>query len=235
VVNYPTRVDEFDLGTWGKCRFANWLHPQEGRKEFAERDIDWLAQFIKPGDSCVDIGAYNGDTMLPLAVATGANGEVVCYEPNPVTYLLLYENAKLNPQFAKVVCRNAAIDEMKGFVNFRYDPTQMNGGFFVKEEKLVKVRTERLDTYKFKNRLAFTKIDTEGQDAQLLEWYFALFRRERTVVQVERYPHLTPNAAENLWKMISDYGAPFLEKDWERKPLTSLPSGLCNIVVIPHA
>jgi FkbM family methyltransferase len=232
MIEYPTRIDEFDLGKWGHCRFAQWLHPNEGKKEFTEKQIDWLAQFISPGDSCVDIGAYNGDTALPMAIAAGANGEVVAYEPNKVTYLLLYENSKLNPQFAPILCRNKAIGMKKGKEIFKYDRTRMNGGRMVEGED-VSVTVERLDVFKFKNRLAYVKIDTEGQDSELFAGYIGLFRENKSIIQCERYPHLNEVGAELLWRVITEYGVPFVEGDWNRTPLIELPKGLCNIVVTP--
>lgn len=233
-MNFSTRIDEFDLGKWGHCKFANWLHPQEGQKEFTEKQIDWLAHFIAPGESCVDIGAYTCDTALPLAIAAGANGEVIAYEPNPVTYAILYDNSKLNPQFAPIKCRNKAVGAKKGTAVFKYDSTRMNGGALVEGED-VSIRVERLDTFKFKFRLALVKIDTEGQDADILATFIQLFRENKSVVQVERYPHLNTLGAEMLWRVVTEYGTPFLEHDWDRKPLQSLPSGLCNILIVPHA
>lgn len=233
MVEYPTQLDEFDLGKWGKAKFLNWLHPQEGRKEFTEKQIDWLAQFIAPGDSCVDIGAYTGDTALPMAVAAGANGEVIAWEPNKVTYAFLYENSKLNPQFAPILCRNKAVGIKKGKEIFKYDVTRMNGGRLVEGED-VSVNVERLDIFKFKGRLAYVKIDTEGQDAEILAGYMDLFRKNKTVVQVERYPHLNQLGSEMLWRVITEYGTPFIEGDWERKPLEALPPNLINIVIVPN-
>lgn len=234
MISYPTELSEHDLGKWGHAKFRQWLHPQEGIKEFTEKQIDWLAQFIAPGESCVDVGAYSGDTALPLAVATGANGEVIAYEPNRTTYEILYQNSQLNPQFAPIKCRNKAVGAKKGKATFKYDSTRMNGGALIEGEE-VEVRVERLDTFKFKGRVAFVKIDTEGQDADILATFIQFFRANKSVVQVERYPHLNKLGAEMLWRVISEYGVPFVEHDWDRKPLSDLPSGLCNIVITPHA
>jgi FkbM family methyltransferase len=231
--SYPNELSEHDLGKWGKARFRQWKHPREGFKEFTEKQIDWLAQFIAPGDSCVDIGAYSGDTALPMAVAAGANGEVVAYEPNAVTYSILYENSKLNPQFAPIKCRNKAIGMKKGVEVFHYDATRMNGGQLVEGED-VRVRVERLDTFKFKGRIAYVKIDTEGQDAAIFAGYFGLLKESKSVVQVERYPYLNRLGNEMLWRVITEYGTAFIEGDWDRKPLTSLPPNLTNIVITPH-
>lgn len=234
MVTYGTRLDEFDLGHYGSCKFLNWLHPQEGKKEFDEKQIDWLAQFISPGESCVDIGGYTGDTALPMAIAAGANGEVVVYEPNPTTYDILYQNAKLNPQFAPIKCRNAAVGVRKEYALFKYDETRMNGGALVPGEE-VKVRVERLDAFKFKGPIAFLKIDTEGQDAAILTEFSNRLRHDKTIVQVERYPHLDEAGAHNLWMAIQHYGIPFMEGDWQRNHVAELPKGLCNIMITPYA
>lgn len=231
MVIYPTRLDTFDLGKWGTCQFLNWEHPNEGKKEFTEKQIDWLAQFIQPGESCVDIGAYTGDTALPMAVAAGATSEVIAYEPNPVTHEILIENAKLNPQFARIKCRKCAISSIGGTAVFKYDPTGMNGGQYAMECEPMTVKTERLDRCVFRRRLAFCKIDCEGQDGEILWDNMKLFRGNKTVVQIERYTHLTSDQAIDLWRAIFAYGTPFIGHDWER--LTSLPPGLCDIVIVP--
>jgi FkbM family methyltransferase len=233
MTEYPSEWSEHDLGKWGKIVFYQWKHPQEVRKEFSEKQIDWLAQFISPGDSCVDIGAYTGDTALPMAVATGANGEVFAWEPNKTTYAILHQNSLQNPQFAPIVRRNKAVGMKKGKEVFKYDSTRMNGGRLVEGEDVI-VSIERLDIFKFKKRLAYVKIDTEGQDAELFAGYMSMFRQNKSVVQVERYPHLNHLGAEMLWRVITEYGVPFVEGDWDRKPLDALPEGLCNILVSPH-
>jgi FkbM family methyltransferase len=235
VIEYPTLLDTFDVGKWGTCRFLNWTHPQEGKKEFTEQQIDWLAQFIEPGTSCVDIGAYTGDTALPMSVASGPAGEVIAFEPNPVTHAILVKNSKLNPQYARIKCRKCAIAESNRTAIFHYDATGMNGGFLIKEPVHIVVKVERLDRCVFRRRLAFAKIDAEGEDGSILWNNMKLFKGNKTVVQVERYPHLNSEQATDLWRAISAYGTPFIEHDWERTPLTTLPPGLCNIVITPHA
>jgi len=64
-------------------------------------DFDpWVATVLKclahPDEVVCDIGAYIGDTSLPLANCMGSLGHIYCFEPVPLLYECLEKNVKAN-------------------------------------------------------------------------------------------------------------------------------------------
>lgn len=57
---------------------------------------DFIASKIKEGDTCLDLGAFNGDSALAMSNACGKNGMVFAVEAGPVSELLKY-NVSLFP------------------------------------------------------------------------------------------------------------------------------------------
>lgn len=232
-MRYGIRLDEFDCGKWGRVMFQQWLHPCEHGQTFTERGIDWLAQFIKPGDTVIDVGAYTGDTAIPMAVAAGKEGFVHAFEPNPESFEVLLYNSTLNQDFAPIVVYPYAIGTVREDAIFHYHAEQINGGFLT-EGKPVSVKRVRLDECDIAGRISFVKFDCEGEDGILLAEYSHWLKIHRCVVQVERFPTLSYDQEQQLWKAITDYGTAFMEGDWGYTKLTQLPKVLCNIVLFPY-
>src|SRR5579864_5621589 len=54
-------------------------------------------RFLRPGATCLDLGAWIGPTVL---LAAPKAKHIVCVEPDPMAYPLLLENLALNPEVA---------------------------------------------------------------------------------------------------------------------------------------
>lgn len=230
---YGTKISEHNLGKWGTVRFAQWLHPNEQWKSFTERDIDWMANFVKPGGIAVDVGAFTGDTALPMAVAAGKTGAVIAFEPNPASLSVLMENSTLNTDIAQMTVIPYAVGLRSEKRIFRYHCEQINGGFLTDGEPLV-VKSVRLDEIGIDDPLSFVKFDTEGEDGCLLTEYGPWLKEHgNPVVQVERYPTLSELQKAVLWNAITSYGVPSIKDDWSFTQLKQLPEGLVDIVIRP--
>ena len=51
--------------------------------------VDFYKKCIKKGDFVIDIGANVGDTTVPMAIAAGAEGLTLGFDPNPYVYKIL--------------------------------------------------------------------------------------------------------------------------------------------------
>ena len=202
---YPTRIDTFDLRQWGTLRFKQWLF-NDTPICFTPDTVTRVARFIPPGAFAIDIGAYTGDTALPMALAAGPTGRVLAFEPGPAAFPLLAENVALNalPQLS---IYNAAITATPGRFTFHYvNDGYINGGWSAaldagpagcgnpcacEVEGIV--LTDRLERHyaAWLPRLSYVKIDTEGYDKEILKANRALFMRYRPVIEVEVYPFLS--------------------------------------------
>src|ERR1700682_6527582 len=64
--------------------------------EWAQCEIEILAQFISSGDTVVDAGAYIGTHTLAFASMVGSTRSIHSFEPNREANLLLIENVSAN-------------------------------------------------------------------------------------------------------------------------------------------
>ena len=78
MTQYPTRIDSFDLGRWGHIKFMQWMFGN-GPLGFYEQTVTDYASYIPPGSFAIDIGAYTGDTAIPMALAAGPTGKVLAF------------------------------------------------------------------------------------------------------------------------------------------------------------
>lgn len=83
--------------------------------EWYQGEMDFLAQFISPGDICLDVGANIGCHTLHFAKLCGAEGGVISFEPQHAVFQLLCANSALN-NFFNVKAVNCAVGKGSGTV-----------------------------------------------------------------------------------------------------------------------
>jgi FkbM family methyltransferase len=79
--------------------------------------VDWLAQFLNPGDIFLDVGAAYGVISLPLAQKVGPTGQVYAFEPARRTHTLLKQLLTDN-ELTNITVIPAAIADQKGTAEF---------------------------------------------------------------------------------------------------------------------
>lgn len=225
---YGFSIKNFQLPNEGKVDYAQWLHPFEGEKEISQEQVDFYAQFIKKGDLAIDIGAHTGDTSVPMALAAGAEGMVLAFEPHPYVFKVLEENANLNKEKTNIKAECYAITSHKGEFVFNYsDASFCNGGYLSKiknnrhnhnyelnvkginlEEYLGNIPTSVL------KRLAFVKIDTEGYDKEIIKSIANVLAQYRPYLIAECLKKLTLEERHELYDVIDqkDYIPHYLER-----------------------
>lgn len=110
---------------------------------------------LKQNSSYLDLGAYNGDTVLEFIKNVGGGGKITAVESDAKTFKKLLDNTK---DF-NVDCINAAVLNKDGTVLFS---SKGNRGSFVGEGEEIKAIT--IDSL-FKNaNYDFIKFDIEGQE-----------------------------------------------------------------------
>ncbi|MDZ4716422.1 MAG: FkbM family methyltransferase [Cytophagales bacterium] len=217
---YEFRMVEFDLEQDGKIEYAQWLHPGESGNTITQAHVDFYRQFVKPGDLVIDIGANEGDTSVPMALAAGKEGLTLALEPNPHVFKVLTRNASLNRSKTTIEPLNFAATAYDGEFTFGSgDPSYGNGGIvgFTHNEArntrfTLNVTGRNLEQYLLKNypdrlaRLSFIKIDTEGYDKEIIKTMPAIIQTHKPVIVTECFgPSITEEKKE-LYRLLVQHG-----------------------------
>ncbi len=180
---YEFQIVDFHLVHEGTIQYARWLHPGEFGNEVHHENVDFYRQFIREGDFVIDIGANEGDTTVPMALAAGKSGLTLALEPNPYVFNVLEANAGLNKEKTNIIPLNFAATGYDG--NFTFgsgDPSYGNGGivgFTYNQKRNVRftfnVTGKNIEDYLKKqyphllSKLTFVKIDAEGYDKEIIK------------------------------------------------------------------
>lgn len=152
----------------------------------------WLvSEFLKPGDTCIDIGANVGTYTFLMADRVGSQGRVFAFEPNPDLYHLLLESVKLNNISQFVAVERKAVysqsdQELKFYISVNPSNTGTSSlidhGVFLDASKYTLVETITLsDYFKEKNidRCHLLKIDVERAELDVLQGMSDLLQESR--------------------------------------------------------
>ena len=156
---------------------------------FHEFDVsNFVHSVLKPGDVFVDVGAYAGSYTLAAAKIVGPKGKVVSIEPNPETLAYLKENVSLN-RLENVTVVHKAAGQANGKVTLYYDPSTavlssldrkssqrrpmwFSLGRRESSPRWVETQLTTIDElyleHVYPREIDVVKIDTEGQDLQVL-------------------------------------------------------------------
>lgn len=88
---------------------------------YEEDELDLIKKLIKPGDVILDIGANIGLFTVNCAMATGVNGRVFSFEPEPVNFSFLKKNIALN-KLSNVTPFQMAVSSRQGECTFYVNP-----------------------------------------------------------------------------------------------------------------
>lgn len=184
---------------------------------FEEQESIFLADTLNEGDIFIDVGTNIGLFSLLASKLVGVNGQVVCFEPSPLTYKRLVENVILN-EFKNIDCRNKGLSDKQEELLFYtsltgYDawnsfaPSQDN-----KLEKEIKVPVATLDIELQnidKARIKLVKIDVEGWEKFVLYGGKDFFLNYQPIVMVEFAEENTFNAGyavHEIYDIMESFG-----------------------------
>lgn len=216
---YAFRQVDFTLRDDGVVQYAQWLHPGEFGNEIQQAHVDFFRRYIKRGDLAIDIGANEGDTTVPMALAAGKEGLTLAFEPNPHVFRVLEANAALNPDKTRIVPLNFATTAEDGEFTFGSgDPSYGNGGIvgFTHNKRrntryTFSVTGKQLTRYLTAHHasalpnLTFIKIDTEGYDKEIVKSISDLIATYRPTLVVECFGPSLPEEKLELYDVIASH------------------------------
>lgn len=216
---YEFQIVEFNLPEDGKIEYAQWLHPGEFGNEVTQQNVNFYRKYIKPGDLVIDIGANEGDTTVPMAMAAGKEGITLALEPNPHVFKVLFKNASLNKDKTTIEPLNYAATAYDGEFTFGSgDPSYGNGGIvgFTHNEarntrftlNVSGINLEKYLLLKYSDRLprlTFIKIDTEGYDKEIIKTMPGIIDKYRPVIVTECFGPSTDKEKKELYALLSGH------------------------------
>lgn len=215
---------DFELPREGKIRYAQWLHPNEfvnhpggSGNVVTQQNVDFYRQFVKEGDLVIDIGAHEGDTTMPMALAVGKTGTTIALEPNPHSFKVLQQNASLNPEKTHIIPLNFAATAFDGEFTFgSSDPSFGNGGivgYSHNKRRNVRhtfpVQGKDFQAYLYSHfekeiaKLSLIKIDAEGYDKEIIRNLLRIIADHRPYIITECFGPSTSNEKRELFDLLT--------------------------------
>jgi FkbM family methyltransferase len=203
----------------GALKLAQWLHPKSGTIRVSQEEINELRRFLKPGDVAIDIGAYTGDTAVPMAIAAGKTGTVFALEPNRYVFPVLEKNSELIREKGNIIPLPFAATPNDSTMEFEYsDPGFCNGGFHEgisqwKHGHLYKLKVEGKNLLNYLRQhynelipsIRYIKVDAEGFDCAVLESISEIINKQRPFVRVEVFKHSDLNYRRRLYNFLKGF------------------------------
>jgi FkbM family methyltransferase len=190
------------LSVNGVPPFKVFLHPEDKvitpfvltHQQWEAAETHWITQFVREGDTFVDLGANVGYYTLIASHLVGDEGKVFAFEPDPVNFSILERNVRLNG-LKNVVLEQKAVSNEPGTIKLFLNPLNKGDHRIFRSEEprpIVEVEAVRLDDYfaGYDKPIDFVKIDTQGAEGVILEGMDGLLRKqEHIVMAVEYFPH----------------------------------------------
>lgn len=143
---------------------------------------NFLINFLKPGNTFLDIGAHVGYYSMLASHLVESQGKVYALEPTPRTFYSLQINSQLAKNKNIYPFNLAALDKKTSIDFLDYGPKysafntfknrqENNYAFLHKEEKHITVPTTDIDNFCQENNILpdFIKIDAEGAEYKILQ------------------------------------------------------------------
>jgi FkbM family methyltransferase len=148
-----------------------------------------VADFVRSGSYCIDVGANVGTVSLLLAKQVGPHGRVAAVEPGPPYRTRMAANLRMNPRLRdRVIVVASGLADAPGVLHWQADPNAPFNGCLHEAKPwgqsgaVLPVPVETLDALVSRlgwRGVEFIKIDVEG-----MEW--EVFKGGRGVLQAHR-------------------------------------------------
>lgn len=162
------------------CRYGDFSIPEEKDLiltslriygEWAQVELDILANFIHSGNVVIDAGAFVGTHSRAFSMMAGTDGTVHAFEPNSAVYPFLDENS-VRAEYPNIIPYPFALGEkIEQRVPVKTLPEGNQGGLFLEycgeDNTRLPVNVKSLDSLCLE-KVDFIKADVEGMELAVL-------------------------------------------------------------------
>lgn len=158
-------------------------------KMFLE-ELNMIKDYVKPGETVIDIGGNLGFFVLILNELVGKSGKIYSFEPSKILNQKLASTIKIN-NLKNVTLINLGLGETEVSTTLHYNPNQSGLSSIVNASESNSLSEEigitTLDKYSanLSGRVSFIKIDTEGYEPQVLRGAKELIQRNKPTIYIE--------------------------------------------------
>lgn len=213
------------------CTWYDFEHPMHRMPSFEKVfsyywDNYHYGTWIRPGMTCVDIGAHIGDTAIPMMIACRAT--VLAVEPNSHMLPFLQKNCEANSNFGRfVIATEAVTNQVTENLTFGdHNNAMINGGILDASWDAGTASTVRgmtgntltIPGLPFENicqkylspqeidNIGFVKIDTEGHDIAIIENMRDFLIKHKPVLLTEWFFGYSAADSKKLFDTIAAAG-----------------------------
>jgi FkbM family methyltransferase len=220
-------------------------------------ELTFITNFLKPGNTFVDVGANIGWFSLHAAQCVGSSGKVVAVEPRQGTMRLLERSSAVNGFGDVLELHNYALGDMETHSRIAWADDMGNpGGTWLMIDPAVETALEakghafqdtpvvKLDKILGDRHIDLIKIDIEGAEPAAMRGAVEALKRTKPTILSEVNPQLLSllshmEAADYIdWYRQFGYRAFLLtekgELGLEIPPGTSPSADMVNVVFVPN-
>jgi FkbM family methyltransferase len=178
-------------------------------KTYEPSQTQIVKNYVKEGDSVIDVGAHVGYYTLLLSQLVGKTGKVYAFEPDPKNFELLKKNIEVNG-FENVELIQKAVSNKTEIIklylgdedratNRIYD-AQLND-----TKKSIEIKTISLDEYIKDKKIDFVKIDVEGSELGVLKGMKSIFQENKQIkIITEFFPFLIEKSGNKPKEILKE-------------------------------
>lgn len=182
-------------------------------------DLSMLLDFVKVGDTIIDVGAHIGTFAIPLSSKVGPEGRVFAFEADEESFTVLQKNIEINKRGDIIKAENAVVASKEG----NYKKIRKTGNIGATKFRLDAsqawhtINTVVLDTWyngsdSKEKRIEVIKIDAEGMDADVLFGCRKLIEKYKPIIYIEvnnKDLRNFGNTREDIQSILQSFGYHF--------------------------
>jgi FkbM family methyltransferase len=209
--------------------------------------VNLIRYSVRPGNTCLDIGANVGAHTLLMSQLAGPAGRVFAIEPHPQICDRLIKNLDLN-RVTNVTVVPAALSKQDGTTDlygFAENAFHRGTSSLLPDDRAkvqMKVRSIRGSTLQREYKISscdFVKIDVEGAESLVLSELTELISLHRPAIIFEyrkqhwgKFGHSAPPAIDQL--RLLNYHLYYIRRNVTRPLFADIPPETCELFCVPQ-